>query len=99
MSNKQRERLKNQKRDRLTCPLRDIEKKRCSVYSVRPKICELYGYVEGLRCPNNPESPLISRAVANFELRGIQGAVGVLGVDIGWKQLEKDTLMLWKYPP
>lgn len=88
MSPEERSRLKNQKRDKFTCPLRDIEKKRCSVYGVRPKVCQLFGQVERLRCPHNLGASVMSKVQESMELKGIREPVGVLGMDIGWKEIE-----------
>lgn len=91
MSPEERSRLKNQKRDKFTCPLRDIEKKRCSVYGVRPKVCQLFGHVAQLRCSHNLNAPVMAKASESMELKGISEAVGVLGMDIGWKELEREA--------
>lgn len=91
MSTAERERIKAQKRKDLTCPLRDVENKRCSVYSARPTVCRLYGHVQQLRCSNNPKTPVMPQAIEASLLRGIGNAVGVLGLDIGWKELEREA--------
>lgn len=36
---------------RLRCPLLDEASGRCTVYSIRPMICRLFGLVERMRCP------------------------------------------------
>jgi uncharacterized protein len=33
------------------CRFRDAERRRCSVYPVRPAICRMFGHVEWLPCP------------------------------------------------
>jgi len=35
----------------LACPFRDVERRRCLIYPVRPTICRLFGHVEWLPCP------------------------------------------------
>lgn len=34
----------------LDCPFRDKEKRRCSIYPVRPMICRLCGVSQGMQC-------------------------------------------------
>lgn len=94
MSPEERSRLKNQKRDIFTCPLRDVEKKRCSVYRARPKVCQLFGRVVQLRCSHNLNAPAMAKASENMELKGISEAVGVLGMDIGWKEIDTQCSQL-----
>lgn len=87
---KQLNRIKRQKRPGLTCPLRDMEKKRCAVYESRPLLCQRYGHVEGLQCPNNSTNFLLPGLpeFMNDQKPGEQIA-GVLGAMIGWPQLER----------
>lgn len=84
-------RLRKQKRKRLSCPLRDIEKKCCSVYSVRPLVCRQQGFFVGLPCPHNPKYPLASKrdGWAEIEANEKPGEIlaGILGVNIGWNEL------------
>jgi Fe-S-cluster containining protein len=91
MSREERERLKTQKRDKLTCPLRDIEKKGCAVYKARPQVCRMQGHVDRMPCPHNPNAPVMTKATELMYLNGIGEAVGVLGIDIGWKELEREA--------
>lgn len=35
----------------VACRFRDVERGRCSIYSVRPVVCRLFGHVEWLPCP------------------------------------------------
>lgn len=81
------ERLKSQPREPLTCILFDTEGKRCSVYSSRPLVCRQYGQVKELQCPNNPGLRLKSGR-KEFEKVAIGKVVGILSVNIGWKELE-----------
>lgn len=39
-------------KDKVTCPFRDNEAKKCLIYPVRPTICRLMGVVKGMSCPN-----------------------------------------------
>lgn len=39
-----REQLKT--KDELTCQFRDLEKKNCAIYEVRPQICTLFGIIK-----------------------------------------------------
>lgn len=48
----EKERLRNQPREYLTCEFRDTEKNNCFIYEVRPTICRLFGVTAGLDCPN-----------------------------------------------
>lgn len=51
-----REQLKaRDKNDFLTCGYRDVEKRRCFIHPVRPEICRMMGYYEGLACPHQPQ--------------------------------------------
>lgn len=81
------ERLRNQKRGSLTCPLRDVENKRCSIWEHRPEICRMQGFYVGLVCPNNREYATGSREDGRKRLeeahRGLQ-PVGTLAIDITW---------------
>lgn len=47
-------RLKEQlkTKDRLTCQFRDIEKKNCAIYPIRPIICRIFGVAKGMYCSN-----------------------------------------------
>lgn len=87
MSPRERKRLKNQKRDEFACPLRDEEKKQCSVYEARPQVCRLQGRVEGMPCARNPGAPVMSKAAEQAMLESIGPAIGILGLDIGWNEL------------
>jgi len=54
-------RLKGQKRDSLSCIFRDEENGKCTIYPVRQDICKMFGFYEGMVCPNNPEHATRSR--------------------------------------
>lgn len=86
MPESERERLQNQPRGPLTCPFRDEEKTRCSVYDVRPLICRMQGLYIGLECPQNPQAATgtleAGRARLNKHIKS--PIIGILGVDLGW---------------
>lgn len=86
------ERLSSQDRDRLTCPMYDLDNRRCSVYDVRPEVCRMFGYYQGMVCPNN--KPFATKDAAegrkrlNEAYEG-QEPAGVLGFDHTWENLRK----------
>ena len=89
----ERRRLQNQRRQPLTCPFRDIEKKRCSIYRVRPLLCRMYGHYPGLECSNNPDAVDGTRAGARTLMTAVYGKAamaGVMGVNLGWDFLKED---------
>jgi uncharacterized protein len=51
MTAEERKRLANQQRDYLTCGFLDVETHLCTIYPVRPWVCEAFGRVSGLECP------------------------------------------------
>lgn len=86
---KEIERLSKQQREMLTCPLRDVENSKCCVYDARPEICRMQGMYEGLPCDYNPgeDKKSIEEGNARLNQSIIGPVIGLLGVDIGWKQL------------
>ena len=56
------------------CPYLD-ERKRCTIYEVRPAICRLYGVVQAMQCPYRKAQQYLSDDEATSVLR----ACGVLG--------------------
>ncbi len=87
MPAKKRERLMKQKRDPFTCIFRDSENDNCSIYNVRPEVCRMFGFYEGMDCPNNPEFATRSNTEGFQRLeKAAKGSpiVGVLSVDINW---------------
>ncbi len=56
------------------CPYLD-EKKRCTIYEVRPAICRLYGVVQAMQCPYRKAQQYLS----DDEVISILRACGVLG--------------------
>ena len=51
MPKAERKRLAKQKRDSLDCGFLDKANHRCSIYPVRPWVCETFGRVKGMKCP------------------------------------------------
>lgn len=56
VTNKTKDRLKQQNPESYTCPYRDEAEKKCTIYPVRPEVCRLFGLVKGLNCPNGNTS-------------------------------------------
>jgi uncharacterized protein len=82
-------RLKNQNREELQCPLLDIDKMRCSVYEVRPVICHMFGFYEGMTCPNNKKSAMESREKGTKRINESMEndeIAGILGISISWEE-------------
>ena len=90
ISGDDKQRIKQQKRDALTCILWDAENKRCLIYRHRPLVCRQYGQVHEMPCPNN-EKPCVLIS-GEKELHGSQRPgeylVGILSLNIGWRELE-----------
>lgn len=86
------EKIKEQKRDSLTCMFRDVENNTCSIYHARPEICKMFGLYEGMMCSNNPEHATKSKADGTKRLGksfGSEGRpIGILTMDITWKNIK-----------
>lgn len=83
-------RLKNQRREPFTCPLLDIENKRCSVYNDRPEICRMFGFYRGLECPNNKKFAKGSREEGTKRLEETEREMaGIMSIDFTWDNLIK----------
>lgn len=85
---KERVRLEKQERPPLTCPFRDIENARCSVYEVRPLLCQMQGLYEGLPCHYQPEMA----TKKGYELLTREHGLGlrlagILGETLGWEDI------------
>ena len=90
-------RLQNQKRGFSTCPLRDTENNRCSVYEARPQICKMQGLYDGMTCPHNPGVATKSREEGCRVLLNAGHPYGVelhglLAFNLGWDEI------LWGLP-
>jgi Fe-S-cluster containining protein len=51
MPSRERKRLARQERGFLDCGFLDKETHRCTIYPVRPWVCEVFGHTKGLECP------------------------------------------------
>lgn len=83
------ERLKNQKRDAMTCIFRDMEKDECSIYNVRPEICKMFGHYEGMKCPRNHEHATIGKEEGVKKIIKGGKQVGILTLQINWDNIFK----------
>lgn len=82
------ERLKNQKRSQFTCIFRDVENNSCGIYKIRPEICKMFGFYEGMVCPRNPEHATIGRKEGQERI-GTEETVGILSLQITWDNIMK----------
>lgn len=82
------ERISSQKRKPLTCPLLDLEHKRCSVYDARPELCKMFGFYVGMVCPGNKKFATGSKTDGAKRLQETTKGeiIGVLGMDITWEK-------------
>ena len=64
-------RLESQERPPLTCKYRDVEKGNCFIWPVRPEICRMFGFYEGLVCSHQPQFAVRSRAEGYQRLGGL----------------------------
>ena len=80
-------RLKNQQRDSLTCIFRDMESNTCSIYNMRPELCKMFGYYEGMVCSRNEEHATKSREEGMRRITKGGKAVGVLTMQINWDNI------------
>lgn len=81
-------RIKNQIRDKDTCPLLDVDKGVCSVYESRPSICKAFGcYTGALACSYNLDVKL--EPVQDYfwgMFHEPSPRAGKLGVDFTWER-------------
>jgi uncharacterized protein len=80
-------RLKNQKRDSLTCMFRDMEKNECGIYNMRPEICKMFGFYKGMVCPQNPKQATISQEEGAMKLTKGGKQAGILTLQINWDNI------------
>lgn len=87
---KRLEKLKEQSRGPLACMFVDKDTNKCAIYSVRPTICRMYGYYQGMACFTNPEYATKSKAEGN-KMLGLDKAapVGILSITVTWKNILK----------
>jgi len=83
MPSKMKSDLENQTRYYGTCIFYDLEKDRCGIHSVRPEICSMFGYFKELVRFRKPEL-----ATKKIEQSGKESHVGILSVDITWKDFK-----------
>lgn len=79
MPTKKRLDLKNQQRFFGTCIFYDQINDRCGIHSVRPSICQAFGYYKNLVCFRKPESASARNYTTN------ERPAGMLSVDFTWK--------------
>jgi uncharacterized protein len=79
MPTKLRLELEDQKRYFGTCIFYDLNKDRCGIHSVRPKICSMFGYYKELVCFRKPE--LATKIINRF---GKEKHAGILTLDYTW---------------
>lgn len=66
----ERRRLAKQKRGDLDCGFLDKDNYRCTIYPVRPWVCEAFGRVEGMQCPKVDQLvQIIPSIVADAQMR------------------------------
>jgi len=80
-------RLKNQKRPTLMCMFRDMAENKCSIYSVRPILCRMFGTYSGMVCPNNPRSAVIGHKEGMERLLNNGKLVGILSIQYTWDNI------------
>jgi Fe-S-cluster containining protein len=51
LSIEERERLASQQRGEFDCGFLDKDNYRCTIYPLRPYVCEAFGHVKGMVCP------------------------------------------------
>ena len=81
--------LSSQRRRKLTCAFVDTRTHICSIYPVRPALCDLYGRTEGLECPHHRQLVQIispQQASLRLELEKESG-VPILSNEWKWSKL------------
>lgn len=69
MEPQERSILASQKRDKITCAFVDTRDYSCSIYPVRPALCDLYGRTDGMKCPHHPTLVnIVSRETAGMRI-------------------------------
>jgi Fe-S-cluster containining protein len=79
--------LKNQKRDQLTCMFRDTENEVCGIYNMRPEICKMFGFYEGMVCPRNTDQAMIGRKEGFQRLNKGGKQAEILTIQINWDNI------------
>ena len=83
------ERIKNQDRSSVVCPLLDLDNGTCSVYNSRPDICKVFGHFTGaLACSYNLDADLdpVEEYFLNNLYNEPSREAGRLGVDFTWER-------------
>lgn len=78
-------RLKTQTNNPLECIFRDKATNTCSIYPVRPDICKMFGFYEGMICPNNKEYRVKSKDEGHRRInknRSKSEMKGIISIDI-----------------
>jgi hypothetical protein len=83
------DRMVNQERELLTCPLRDIEQKACFIYEARPIICKLQGTQVGLPCPLKPSAATRTDGLEILKAEHGESPeiCGIMGITLRWTEL------------
>lgn len=91
MTVKEVNRLRRQKRDKLTCMFYDTQKRQCSIYEDRPEICRMFGFYQKMECPNNPQwgNKSVIAGIKRLSKSQTSGVAGILTVNIGWAEFSK----------
>ncbi|CAG9621326.1 YkgJ family cysteine cluster protein [Sutcliffiella rhizosphaerae] len=76
---KKRLELRNQKRFFGTCIFFDERNDRCGIHSIRPSICQAFGYYQNLVCFKSPQTA----SAQKYETS--EASIGILSVDFTWK--------------
>lgn len=80
--------LMSQKREPLKCIFWDTKKKNCSIYESRPEVCKMFGFYQGMECPDNRSHATQSRFKGDQRLKAHKGQIaGILTLQIKWKDL------------
>jgi Fe-S-cluster containining protein len=74
--------LENQIRHYGTCIFYDLDHDRCGIHSVRPSICQAFGFYSNLVCFRKPE------AAANGVWNVKEMYAGILSEDYTWKDFK-----------
>lgn len=83
-------RLRQQKRDPFTCIFRDEEKNKCSIYEVRPLICQMFGFYREMVCPHNPEHAVLDHREGMKKIFNNGKPIGILGFTFTWDDILKE---------
>jgi uncharacterized protein len=90
ISAEERQRLAKQERGELDCGFLDKDNYRCTIYPVRPWVCEAFGRVDGLVCPKVERLvQIIPAMTADQEMKKeIATPVVAASHEWNWKRME-----------